>query len=184
MVVVVWSPSHVWLLQPHGLQPTRLPCPWDSPGKNTGVGCHFLLQGNLPNPGIEPKSSVSATFQADSLLFEPSGKYKHTKKPVLRDRFSVSEAWKGTTVEESALDNIFTAPNSEGNEEEEMSLKIALCVSFLWPSWGLQSLPACGNHRVGWEGPVWFSSPQSPGGHVLNRNMYNCLLFGCCALAL
>ena len=25
-------------------QPTRLPCPWDSPGKNTGVGCHFLLQ--------------------------------------------------------------------------------------------------------------------------------------------
>ena len=24
--------------------PTRLPCPWDSPGKNTGVGCHFLLQ--------------------------------------------------------------------------------------------------------------------------------------------
>ena len=31
-------------LQPHGLQPTRLPSPWDSPGKNTGVGCHFLLQ--------------------------------------------------------------------------------------------------------------------------------------------
>ena len=31
-------------VQPHGLQPTRLPCPWDSPGKNTGVGCHFLLQ--------------------------------------------------------------------------------------------------------------------------------------------
>ena len=31
----------VW---PHRGQPTRLPCPWDSPGKNTGVGCHFLLQ--------------------------------------------------------------------------------------------------------------------------------------------
>ena len=29
---------------PHRQQPTRLPCPWDSPGKNTGVGCHFLLQ--------------------------------------------------------------------------------------------------------------------------------------------
>ena len=29
---------------PHGLQPTRLPRPWDSPGKNTGVGRHFLLQ--------------------------------------------------------------------------------------------------------------------------------------------
>ena len=41
---------------PHGLQPTRLLCPWNSPGKNTGVGCHFLLQG------IEPGSPV---LQAD-----------------------------------------------------------------------------------------------------------------------
>ena len=31
-------------VRPHGRQPTRLPCPWDSPGKNTGVGCHFLFQ--------------------------------------------------------------------------------------------------------------------------------------------
>ena len=31
-------------LRPHRLQHTRLPCPWDSPDKNTGVGCHFLLQ--------------------------------------------------------------------------------------------------------------------------------------------
>ena len=31
-------------VRPHGLQPTRLLRPWDSPGKNTGVGCHFLLQ--------------------------------------------------------------------------------------------------------------------------------------------
>ena len=31
-------------VQSHRLQPTRLPHPWDSPGKNTGVGCHFLLQ--------------------------------------------------------------------------------------------------------------------------------------------
>ena len=31
-------------VRPHRWQPTRLPHPWDSPGKNTGVGCHFLLQ--------------------------------------------------------------------------------------------------------------------------------------------
>ena len=31
-------------VRPQSRQPTRLPCPWDSPGKNTGVGCHFLLQ--------------------------------------------------------------------------------------------------------------------------------------------
>ena len=31
-------------VRPHRRQPTRLPRPWESPGKNTGVGCHFLLQ--------------------------------------------------------------------------------------------------------------------------------------------
>ena len=31
-------------VRPHRRQPTRLPRPWDSPGKNAGVGCHFLLQ--------------------------------------------------------------------------------------------------------------------------------------------
>ena len=31
-------------LRPHRQQPTRLLCPWDSPGKNTGIGCHFVLQ--------------------------------------------------------------------------------------------------------------------------------------------
>ena len=39
-------------LQPHGLQPTRLLCPWNLPGKNTGVGCHFLLQGIFPTQGL------------------------------------------------------------------------------------------------------------------------------------
>ena len=41
-------------LQHHGLQPTRLLCPWDSPGKNTGVGSHFLFQGILLTQGSNP----------------------------------------------------------------------------------------------------------------------------------
>ena len=41
-------------LRPHWLGPTRLPCPWDSLGKNTGVGCHALLQGIFPNQGSNP----------------------------------------------------------------------------------------------------------------------------------
>ena len=41
-------------LRPHGLQPTRLHSPWNSPGKNTGVGCHFLLQGIFPTQGLNP----------------------------------------------------------------------------------------------------------------------------------
>ena len=38
------------LVQPHRRQPTRLPRPWGSPGKNTGVGCHFLLQKSTLEP--------------------------------------------------------------------------------------------------------------------------------------
>ena len=41
-------------LQPHGLQPVRLLCPWNSLGKNTGVGCHLLLQGIFTIPGLKP----------------------------------------------------------------------------------------------------------------------------------
>ena len=46
-------------LRPHGLmEPTQLPCPWDSSSKNTGMSCHFLFRA-LPGPGIEPASLKS-----------------------------------------------------------------------------------------------------------------------------
>ena len=43
--------SNSWVLR--GLQPTRLLCPGDFPGKNIGVGCHYLLHGIFPTPGIK-----------------------------------------------------------------------------------------------------------------------------------
>ena len=46
-------------------------CPRDSPGKNIGPGCHYPSVGDLPNPGIEPRSPA---LQADSLPSEPPGK--------------------------------------------------------------------------------------------------------------
>ena len=51
-------------LWPHGLEPIRLLHPWDLPGKNTGVGCHLLLQGK-EYPVIEPVSPpIHGIFQA------------------------------------------------------------------------------------------------------------------------
>ena len=41
-------------LRPSGLEPAKLLCPWDSSGKSTGVGCHFLLQGVFPTQGLNP----------------------------------------------------------------------------------------------------------------------------------
>ena len=73
-------------VRPHRRPPTRLPRPWDSPGKNTGVGCHFLLQWmkgksesevaqscpTLLDPMVcsLPGSSVHGIFQASVLAME------------------------------------------------------------------------------------------------------------------
>ena len=46
------SLSHVQLFATHGMQPTRLLCPCNSPGKTTGVSCHFLLQRIFPTQGL------------------------------------------------------------------------------------------------------------------------------------
>ena len=62
-------PDSLWS---HGPLPTGLLHPWDSPGRSTGVGCRFLLQGIfLTQAEIEPRSP---TLQADALLSETSGK--------------------------------------------------------------------------------------------------------------
>ena len=58
------------LLRPHGLQPTRLLCPWDFPGKNTEVDSHFLLQGILPTQGWNPHLFH---WQEDSLSLSHQG---------------------------------------------------------------------------------------------------------------
>ena len=51
---VCQSLSCVDSVQQYGLQPARLLCPWDSPGKNTGVGYHSLLQGIFLTQGSNP----------------------------------------------------------------------------------------------------------------------------------
>ena len=59
-------------LQPHGLQPARLLCPWDSPSKNTGLPCP--PPGDLPNPGIELVSLMSPALAGGFFTTEPPEK--------------------------------------------------------------------------------------------------------------
>ena len=71
-------------LRPYGLQPVRLLCPWNSPGKNTGVGCHALLQGIFPTLGLNPglllcrwnlyhlSHQGSPVFKCGNILFSSS----------------------------------------------------------------------------------------------------------------
>ena len=65
--------SHAQPLWPRGLWPARLLCPWNFPGRNTGVSCHFLLQVNLPDPRIEPTSPASPALAGRLFTTEPLG---------------------------------------------------------------------------------------------------------------
>ena len=69
-------------VQPHGLQLSRLLCPWDSLGKDTRVGCHFLLQGIFLTQGLKPHLLCLLHWQKDSLPLAPPGKTKFENKYV------------------------------------------------------------------------------------------------------
>ena len=71
------SLSHVWLFVTYELWPTMLLCLWNCPGKNTGVGCHFLLQGIFPTQGL---NLCLLHWQADSLPLNYVG------SPILSSR--------------------------------------------------------------------------------------------------
>ena len=97
-------------LWPHELQPVRLLCPWDSPGKNTGVGFHFFLLGNLPHPGSNSCVLHLLDWQVDSLPLSHLGStspkmmiktpllthYTQCPKPCIRPPLthaSVRDSW-------------------------------------------------------------------------------------------
>ena len=145
---------------PHTLQPTRLPRPWDSPGKNTGVGCHFLLQCRQVKSASEvaqssltpsdpmnyslPGSSVHGIFQArvlewGAIAFSNAGKWKVKVK-------SLSHLWLPATPWTTA----YQAPLSMGFSRQEYWSGVPLpSPNYWWSlanfSWfvdtSLQSLP-------------------------------------------
>ena len=73
-------------VQPHRWQPSRLPHPWDSPGKNTGVGCHFLFQC------MKVKSEVAQSLSHVRLL-ATRWTAAHQAPPSMG--FSRQEYWSG-----------------------------------------------------------------------------------------
>ena len=92
-----------WL---HGLQPANLLCPWTFPGKNTAVGCHFLLQGVFPIQASNPYLLCLLHWQADSLPLSHSKKTSdlnithlfvavlEARKPEVKVHTGLSSWWK------------------------------------------------------------------------------------------
>ena len=123
---------------PHRRQPTRLPRPWDSPGKNSGVGCHFLLQSMKVKSEREvaqscptlsdlmdcslPGSSIHGTFQArvlerGAIAFSEIYDSKYTKSKAIIIFYS--KFGQDHSVKYSCLFHIFLDTNwiKKGNEK-------------------------------------------------------------------
>ena len=86
--VHVRSFSCVWLLRCHGLEPTRLLCPCDFPGKNSGVSCHFLLQGIFLTQGLA----------AGYFTTVPRGEHMPLLALFIVGTLSVCKQWRGMRI--------------------------------------------------------------------------------------
>ena len=95
---------------PHRRQPTRLPCPWDSPGKNTGVGCHFFLQC--------VKVKVKSLSRVRLLATPWTAAYQ----ALLPLGFSRQEYWSGVSL---------LSPK-ESENEEQIGRTIYAFTAFAW----------------------------------------------------
>ena len=89
------SLSHVRLfVTPWTAEPARLLCPWNFPGKNTGVGCHFLLQGIFPTQGSNPNLLCLLHWQVDSFPLSHLGSpFPRTENSLNCPRTSLVVQW-------------------------------------------------------------------------------------------
>ena len=150
-------------VRPHRRQPTRLPCPLDSPGKNTGVGCHFLLQ------------CVKVKLLSRVRLLATPWTAAHQAPPSMG--FSRQEYWSGVPLP-SPFSN--TTVNTYGDNPKTKHILRAFSLGIVW--WRTQNLdhrvwdlgPDAGSLRNGYETlGKWasLSEPQFPqvwnaGGNV------------------
>ena len=126
------------------LQSYGLYSPWDSPGQNTGVGCHPLLQGDLPNPRIEPRSPA---LQEDSLPTEPQGKPKNTVMgcQTLLKRSSWPRDQTHLSYVSCTLGRFFTmeppaVPSSRGSFQPRDQSQVSRIAGWFFTVWATGSL--------------------------------------------
>ena len=138
-------------VRPHRRQPIRLPRPWDSPGKNTGVGCHFLLQ--CMKVKSESKVTQSCLTHSDPMDCSLPGSSIHgifqarvglrtvLWNLVQRELGQESKSW-SIILHSSITNNIFKL-------EKEMATHSSVLA---WKFPGTEEpdgLPSMGSHRVG-----------------------------------
>ena len=81
-------------LRPRGLWPIRLLCLWDSPGKNTGEGCHTLLQGIFRTLQLNPSLLLLLHQHVGSLLLVPPGNCKFSMPELIPLKWKILQFFK------------------------------------------------------------------------------------------
>ena len=99
-------------VQPHRQQPTRLPRPWGSPGKTTGVGCHFLLQC------MKVKSESEAAQSCPTLA--TSWTAAHQAPPSMG--FARQEYWSGFPLPSRTMDQFFVKALTQEMQREKKNV--------------------------------------------------------------
>ena len=133
-------------LRPHGLYPARLLCPWNFSGKNTGVGCHFLLQGIFPTWGLNPHF---LHWQAVSLTLN------HRGSPT--EYYIDKENQKGWAVwVQTVCKCVFVRPGDGVAAQDQPQERREVCTSLtkkrpkfkIWSTISTECIPLSNKHNV------------------------------------
>ena len=115
-------------VRPHRWQPTRLPCPWDSPGNNTGVGCHFLLQC------MKVKSQSVRLCRTQS----QSCQTLHDPMDCSLPGSSAHGIFQARVLEWGAIAyTVLELSNSEGGVRPAESTDSGLLITYFWLAYGI-----------------------------------------------
>ena len=152
-------------VRPHGRQPTRLPRPWDPPGKNTGVGCHFLLQCMKVKSESEVTQSCltckysfflqscmgnchGSFFQDNLVLCLTSHKPINTDRNIYRDVHLFANIELDTLVQGGWVWPIRVKLCRPSGSDLQGDLGTLWATERSWSGSGLPSSPSLGNESV------------------------------------
>ena len=108
-VCSVLSPqSCLTLCDPMDCSPPRVPCPWDSPDKNSGLGCQALFQGIFPTQGLN-SGLLQVLLQVDSVLLSHQGSPRKVMYALLYSK------WITNCIAHGILLNVMCQPGWEGS---------------------------------------------------------------------
>ena len=117
-------------LRPHGLKPAKLLCPWTSPGKNNGVGCHFLLQGSYwvgqNSPWGHKQSDTTEWLSLWGFPCGSAGKEPACNAGDLSGLGRSPKEAKGYPLQYSGLKNSMDCYSPWGRRESDMTERLSL----------------------------------------------------------